>query len=506
MRQKILAIFMVAIIALSAVPGGAVAAELEHSESAGTPNPMISADTTIEGYNQSWGDDPHYEDDGGTVVALPGEVNSTTDVDQLGNGHVNPYQFTVTDVDFSDASEFPRKSDESGDNKASALDASEYTSGANTTVSDVNTAPNVEAVEYDFQSGTSGRSATYGNFSVTADAEKRYFQAFYDVESASGASKVTVTVHDATDGDTAVVDLYNSSADTSSDDVGANSTGEGKSIQVQVGALSASGGDNTIDEIGKVVVSADGAANVDVSALNLEKTGKWKIGTEYVDTDDDDELETNEIYETTGPVNVKSVDSMGPAFDGATIQGLTVPMHYQASDLASEDVQSSFSDAENYPGFDKIGEIYYRLELPGAYDLSHANAELKTTTNWPGERYITVEMKEGVGTTDFSDISNWNDKTSTHSSQDKDVSLDSTISSDTEYALHYEIKLTNDEASAMQVSSTPTATESGGNGGILGSSGSGGGIVDAIFGLPGIFVAAVGTLAQRARGGWPFGG
>lgn len=479
MRRKLFAGLLAALVMVSMVATPAAAA-LAFGDS-GAPNPYIDADTTIESYEASWGDDLQYEDDSGEVTSLPATVNSSEDVDDLGSGTVNPYEFTVTDIDFSDAGEFPRKSDEE-ENSASALDASEWEDSGATT-SDVNTAPGVDAVEFD--ASADGDSASYSNFSVTSDAEKRYLQVFYDVESAD-ASEVTLTINDATDGDTVEVKLYDADGNTSDDAVGASSTGEGKAMQVQVGELSASGGDGTIDEIGSIdVAAAGGAADVDISALNVEKTSKWKIGEQYVETDDGDDLETETVYETTGPVSVNSMDTLGGAFDDATIMGVIVPVHYQASDLSDSDMSSAFEETSSYPGFGFLADIYYKLELPGAYDLSHSNAELKTTTQWPGERYVTVETKEDAGDTEFADIENWNDQTGTHDSQDKDITLDSTIQSDTEYALHYELKLTDGEADSMQ-----QATNGGGAGGLFSTGG--GGIIGFLTSIPGIALSAIG--------------
>lgn len=496
MRRGIYAIGVVLMaLMVATTPAAAVSsADLNYGEN-GIDNPYVSADVTVDSYDVGYGDTPQYEDDSGSVTDLPASVNSSSDVDDLGTGYVNEWTFTATDIDFADAGEFPRKSDET-DNSASALDASEYTSGANTTVSDVNTAPGVEAVEMDFQAGTSGQSATYSNFSVTSDAEKRYFQAFYDIQSSS-ASTISVTIHDQTDGDTATVEIYNATGDTSSATVGANTTGEGKVMQVQVGKLSASGGDSTIQEIGQVVVSTNDAANVDFSAINVEKTSKYKLGTKKVDTDDDDELETEEIYSATGPISIHSISTMGTAFDSATIKGVTFPAHFEAQQLSSDDVAFSQQSGEDagYPNWDKHTTTQYRLELPDAYDLSYANTELRADQKHTETHYKTVQYAEGTGDTAFDDIedSSWTDITTSFSSEGKQVSIDTTVQPGTSMVLELNNVWTSSEYD------TVTSGDQAGGGGPMSSAD--GGFWGFLTSLPGIIVTgAAAFLGGRSLG------
>lgn len=486
MKGKLLGALLV--VMLVAQPVAALGGGLNY-DSGEAPNPTITADTTVDSYEVSWGDDPQYENDNGEVVDLPASVNTSTDVDELGNGAVNPYTYTVTDVNFSAAGEFPRSGDSNND--ASALDASEWsTSGA--TLTETTTAPGVDAIDY--TASTSGDTATYDNFTISSDAEKRHFQAFYDVTDASGATEITATIHDATDGDTATVYLYDADGNTADTAVGANSTGEGVAMQVQVGDLSASGGDSTIDEIGQVVISADGAGSVDMSAINLEKQGQWSLGTQYVDSDtSDDNLETETVYNATGPVSINSVESMGPVFDNADINGLTFEAMYSGSQLADEDVATEFASDNAYPQWDSVLTANYRLELPSAYDLSHSNAELQMDQQWAETRYVAVEVAEGVSDdtnlTNVSD-SSYTEYTSSFTSEGQTVSLDSTVSVGDNYDVRVKLLLTGDEASAMQ--------STGGGGGVLG--GGGGGIVDFLIGIPGAILVALGGLGARAKG------
>ncbi|RLM53730.1 hypothetical protein DVK02_12865 [Halobellus sp. Atlit-31R] len=492
MRKQIFAgLLAMLVVASGFAPMAAAAGGGLNYADGKAPNASIDADVTVDAYEVSWADSLRYENDNGEAESLPAELNRSTEPDELGNGTVNPFTYTVTDVDFSDAGEFPREGEE--DNAASALDASEWTTASGASVNDSTTAPGVDAVQY--TASMAGQTATYSNFSITSDAEKRYLQAFYDVSS-SGANQVDLVIHDATDGDTANVKLLNTGASNAdANDVGATTTGEGKAIQVQIGQLEATGGDNSIDEIGKVVIFSDGAATVDLSALNLEKTGKWKLGTRNVDTDtDDDDLETEDVYQATGPISIDSISTMGAAFDDATIMGVTFPAEFDAANVADADVEASFESDNAYPNWDVVGDITYRLELPSAYDLSYANTELSQTTQWPGTRYATVEYAEGVDEdTEFSEIDSWTDLTASYDAQDKAVAIDDTVSVDTGYVLHFELKLTNDEAGAMQ------STAGGGAGPMASSGGFFGGLISWLWGLPGVVLGALG-IGAAAKG------
>lgn len=489
--KQILAIFAALAVTLSGAALPVVAAGGALNWSADSPDIYYSGDLTIDDYSVDDGGDLVYENDNGERTSIDGMVNSTTEHDELGNGHVNPYSFVTTDIDDSQFAEFPRKSDESGDNSASALDASEYTtSGA--AVADVNTAPGVDAVEY--TASAAGDSATYSNFSITSDAEKRFLSISYDIVDASGASEINLTIHDATDGDTAVVQLYDADGQTSSDSVFANSTGEGKFGQVQVGTLSVSGGDGTMDEIGSVEISADGAAEVEANLVDLEKTSKYKLGERYHDSDDDDELETETVYESTGTLNLMDISTMGTWADDAHIMGLSVPVHVDAASQEDSAIQAEFSDAEQYPAFGSVLDLYVGMQLPAQFDLSWSNVELRLAQDYADSRYVSAEYAEGVDeSTAFDDISDssFTSFSGSLGNADTEYVVDSTVQPGDRNVVHVELKLTGDEASALQASGS-------GGGGIFATGG--GGIMDTIFGLPGAIGAVVLGLFGRAKG------
>ncbi len=256
-------------------------------------------------------------------------------------------------------------------------------------------------------------------------------------------------------------------------------------------------GDGTIDEIGSIEVEAGGSADVDMSAINLDKTSKYDLGTRHVE--EDDELETETIHEATGPLSVNSVESLGTTFDDATIHGLSFGAHFEASELSGDDVSVDAQAGEDagYPNWAHHTTINYRLELPDAYDLSYSNAELVAEQKHTEPHYVSVQYAEGTGDDAFGDIDDdeWSDITSSFSSEDKEVSIDSTVQPGTSMVLQYEQVWTDSE---FQTVTSGEAAESGGGGGIF-STGDGG-ILSMLFSPIGAIAAVVTGLIGRARG------
>jgi hypothetical protein len=254
-------------------------------------------------------------------------------------------------------------------------------------------------------------------------------------------------------------------------------------------------GDGTMGEITSIDVHVvDGDAEVRMSALNADKTGMYALGDKRVDTDDEDDFETETIHEvhTPGQVAIYDLDTMGPAFENAVIHGLEFPADFRASDLESDSslVNVSFTEAESYPSFEYMQDANYRLVLPDAYDLSYANAKLQQDVSLPGSRYDTVEYSEGVSDTSFGDIDSWTGVTGSFESQGDTVTLDDTIQPGQQIAVHEEVLVTGDERSQV---------EQVGGAGQFGDSG--GGIIDQIISIPGAIVAAVmGWLGLRSGG------
>lgn len=455
--KRSMSLLLVAMLAISTFASPAMAANDFNADATAAQNPFISSDVTISNYDVSEMSPGDYEDDSGSIATLPAVVNKSDSVDDIGSGYVNPHKFIASDIDFSDASAFPHaKTGVSAVDNESEWSVDNSGTAGSMTVSDSSTAPGVEALEVSTSSQTSGDTAvaTFSNVSITSDAEKRYIQVIADVSTLDSSADVEIKAND-TDGDY-VATRINSSASATDDDVMATGTGEGFVIQEQVGALTTQGsGDGTIAEIDSVeIVVNDADATIQISALNLDKTSEWSLGDKRVDTDSDDDFETETIrdVESAGQIGVHDISTLGSVFDNAEINDLEMPMHFRASDLENSEsrINVSFSDAEDYPSFENKQTAYYRLRLPSAYDLSYANAELRQDITLPNTRYQSVELVEGASDTAFSDLSGWTDVTSSVGSLGDESVLDSTIQPGQEIAFQSITLVTDDEKNAVE--------------------------------------------------------
>lgn len=480
------------VVALLLTQAGAAA--LMHSvnfDASAAQNPSIDTDVTKDYHEIGWGL-ADYEDDQGDLSELDAVVNSSVD---------NPVELTASDIEAADFGAFPRKGDETN-NSASALDASEWSTDASGTagslsVSDVTTAPGVDAVELSTSSQTSSDVATftYSNFSITSDAEKRYIQVVEDVDTLDSGAEAAMMLYDA-DGDYVAVDLANASADEDTDSVVANATGEGDVLQVQVGSLTVQGsGDGTIQEIQNVTVDISEAdATIQIAALNAEKMGEWTFGDEmYDESGDGDKDSTRQVTDPHGAFSITDTASMGATFDDSAVHGLTVPMHFEADQLSEDmDIGINYTEADNYPSFDWKVDQYYRLQLPSAYDLSYADAQLEDEVSMPASRYQAVDISEGVGDTDFENVSSWTSVLSNYDTEGADRVLDDTIQPGQQIAFHAELVVTGDERAALD--------DTGGAAGQF--SQDSGGPLDFIFSLPGMVIGGLlGFLGLRKMGG-----
>lgn len=502
LTRNTLMTLLVAMMALTAVVGPAAAQSGVQNninpDADAAQNPYITTDVTVSEFDRSSMSVGEYEDNSGDIETLNATLNESDDADDLGSGTVNPYHFFPSDIEFEDAGAFPHDED-----AVSAVhNESEWsttTNGGSITVADASTASDVEALEISTSSVTStdSVSATFSNFSVTSDVSKRYLQTIADVNTLETDANVEIRAVDS-DGDYVDVRL-NGSADTAADDVAATGTATGVVDQEQVGTLSVEGsGDGTMQEIQEVTVFVeDGNADLDISALNVEKSGEWVLGDEQV-SDGDDGLETETVTDHAGgELQIDDLASMGVTFEDATIHGLTTPMNFRAVDAAGSDrVNVTFSEAPNYPSFDRKQTARYRLVLPDAYDLSYANAELRQESNLPNSRYQSVEILEGASDTDYHDLSGWTDKLDQIGSSGEDVLIDGTIQPGQEIAYKSVTLVTNGEASAVQNVDA-----------VLGPAGSGDGLLSPITGFFGSIWGKItgilggGALASRIFGG-----
>lgn len=423
--RLVLALVVVSLVA-SAAAAPVLAAESTNTvdtDADAAHNPYVDADVEKATHEMGWSDQ-EYEDDQGDMATLPAETNTTAD---------NPYKLTYSDIETSAYGEFPVNS--KTEDVDSALNASGWaTPTGSPTVSDVTTAPGVEAVEVTNSSMADGDTAeaTFNGFKITSDIDKRYVQVVADVDTLNSASNVSIRFED-TDGDYVAAEI-DPDDDSSTGNTMANATGDGYVFQQQIGEMTVTNpgaGDGTLDNINQTTVHIeDGDATIQIAALNVEKTKPWKLGEEKVDSDGDDELETETVHEinSSGNYAIRSLDSMGTSFDAATIHDLTIPMKFYSgmqSGETEDDKAKHNLTAENatqFVNFEWRVTDYRRIVIPSAYDLSYSNTELRMNQPVPDTRYQEVGYATDQADTNVSDIS-FTDVTSSFSSVDDEVDM-----------------------------------------------------------------------------------
>lgn len=492
LRKGIFAFLVVALVGgMTAMPVMAANSTINYNSSA-APQPEVVGDVTIADHQM--GDSPlTYNNDAGEWVEFPGSVNESVD---------NPYEFVASDVDFDDRDKFPHAADNVSSLNSSLWATDTSSSAGSMSVADTETAPDVNAlsISTSSQTDTDTAIATFDltqsdvDAAITSDEEKRYLQMVMDVNTLDSGTTVDVRVVDE-DGD-----YYNATIDTaasSGENYITNATGEGIIYQAQLGELSmTSNGDGTYNDIESVEVHVnDGDADVEISALNIDKMGAYDFGDELVDNDDDDELETVEITENKdgGALTISDLDSMGTAFDTANVKGLTVPFEMSASDLDSEDVNVAFSEATQYSNYESHFEGDFRFEVPDAYDLSYANLAFEDQVSVPGTRYVSVEYAEGTGDTEFADIDSYSDITGSYGSVGANVTVDDTVQPGTAMVLSYDYVVTGNEQAELENTDA-----------VMGPTGNSGGLFGGFFGtMWGKLTAALGGFGIIGRWrGW----
>lgn len=489
LRKGIFSLLIIALVGgMTAMPAMASNTAINY-DAGSAPQPVMTGEVTIA--DHPMGDSPlAYNNNNGEWTELSATVNDSAD---------NPYSFVASDINFTDASAFPHASENSSlSSEYWATDVSG--SAGSMTVSDVETAPGVDALSIETSSQTSGDVAVASfdltqtdiDAPITADEEKRYLQIVGDVNTLDSDAVVSVQAVDE-DGDYYEATI-NASADTASEDVIASATGEGVIYQQQLGEMTLNQvGDGTFNNIETVKVSvSDADAAIEISALNVDKMGAWDFGDTLVDNDDDDELETEQILENKdgGAIALSDLGTMGETFADAHIKGLTVPFEQHARHLDSDDVSTEFTPAEQYSNYESHFMGDFRFELPSAYDLSYSNLVLEDTVSLPGTRYVSVEYAEGTGDTAFDDISSLSAITGSYDSAGANVTVDDTVQPGTAMVLSYDYVVTADEQSALQAA------------GVMGPTGSSGGILDTLIGIPGVIIAAIGGVLGRIAGFW----
>jgi len=433
-----------------------------------TPNPRITSQVTKSEHKMGdWGA-MDYQANDGSMATLPGEINQSVDL---------PVAYKATDVNFSAADEFPRSTDADHATESQLWTKDASGSAGTGTVSNTTTATGVDAVQMSTSSQTSSdtMSFTYSDFTVSSDENSRYLQIALDVNTLDSGATVNVSVVDS-DGDErrAILATGENYADAN---VIGNSTGEGLVYQEELGQIPLEGsGSGTWNDIEKVRVDVhDANADVEISALNLERQSPWTWG----------ENETSQItnHGEGGYINITSLGTLGSTFEDATLHDVSIQVDLPASNLSDDRVEANFTrdETDAYPGYFGTADIYYRVSARSAYDLSWGNPETVETQSLPGNRYITVEHASGVGSTDFQDIedSKWTDKTDSYGAEGENVSVAS-ISSGDENVIHYELKLQEDRFKRFQRSGAPGSFE-----------GQQEGPLSMLFSLPGLAVSSL---------------
>lgn len=483
-------IFVVLILAtvagMTAMPAMAANSTINY-DSSSAPQAAMTGDVTIA--DHPMGDDPlTYNNNSGEWTSLAASVNDSVD---------NPFEFVASDINFTDASAFPHDSENSS-LSSEYWEIADADSDGSMSVDDVETAPGVDALSVATSDQTEyGSIATFDltqtdiDAPITSDEDKRYLQLIGDINELDSDAAVLVKVVD-DDGDYYEAEI--NSSRSSGEDMIANSTGEGVIYQQQLGELELNqNGDGTFNDIESIEIEVtEGDADLEISALNVGKMGEWDFGDRLEETDDDDELETEQIAEhkSGGPLALSDLGTMGDTFADAHIKSLTVPFEQSLEDLDDEDVEVSFTDADRYESYDSQFEGDFRFELPTAYDLGYEDLELTDEVSVPDTRYTSVEYAEGTGDTEIADISSWSEITSSYESMDDRVSIDDTIQPGTAMVVSYDYLITEDEKASLEAV-----------GGVVGTTGESEGILDMLFSLPGMIISGVvGFLGARKIG------
>jgi len=497
-RAALLAVVLVSLLA-TPIASTALAAEQQNAEinydsSLATDSYVYEEQVTITQHNRSEMDGPlHYYGDDGTVKELPAALNGSVD---------NPIGYEATKVADDSLSIFPRKGE--ANNDASALDASEWTADESSTagsasVSTTTTAGTVDGVQLSTSSQGSGDRAvfTYDNFTIDSDAKKRVPLFVANINTLDAGATVDVNLT-AADGDVKTLTI---DTGANADDAGtiANTTGDSVIYQERLSELATHGsGDGSFDSIESVDVEVvDADAEVVITGFDLERKSKMAFGT-WVDDDGD----TTTWYQNPdgGELRVESIDSLPSEWSDATIYDMDVHgLEYRASYQPASDVVANFTTAPDYPDFNNRMNLYQRLEVPAAIDLSHQGLELRDEQAHVADRYQKYAYAKGTGSTAPDNFSSWTDASGQLADKGETLTLSSAIQPGQSIVFTAQPLLTGSEADELRTLYTDSDKEYEAGAG-TGPVSSGGGLIDSLLGIPGMIIAGIaGFLGLRAR-------
>ncbi|MBV0925021.1 hypothetical protein KTS45_12520 [Halomicroarcula limicola] len=360
-------------------------------------------------------------------------------------------------IDDEDLRKFPRSAE-----NGSALDAGNWTTSS-ASVSSTSTSLTVSTSG--IASGSSG-TATYDRVSIDSDPSKRVLFTVFNVDQLDSAADVTIRAVDS-DGDYKAAEI-NSSASTDSTHVAATGQGNGYVFQQKLVDLPTEGsGDGTFDNIESVeIVVSDADASVTLTGLDVERKSTIELGETY----ENGEATSFTEVDSPGEVGLTSLDTLPSMFDDATIEDLGVlGIEYRASDQPASDISANYTSADNYAGYPSKLDLYQRITVPTAIDISHHNLELRTEQKFISERYKVARMAEGTGDTDFENISSWSDLSSTYNENGATHVLDASIQPGQSYVVNTLLVLQDDEVRMLQDTSPAGGAAPVSDGGIFGS-------------------------------------
>lgn len=422
--------------------------------------------------------------DDGAVVA-PRPTYDPDAYDDTQDPH-NPVSLSAAAIEASEFWSFPRDEmfDDDGDGEKntelSALDQQHWTE--NTADISVTAAdgPGKHALNVASSGVAAGAStsATFTDVLIDDGIDRRHVQLVVDINQLDTDASMEFRMDDGA-GTYKTVKI-DDAGDAANDDVIASTTGTSLAFQTELGQLA-----TDISKIEQLDITIlDGDVDVTFYAMNVERSSQWEFGTEEYYDSADDEVKTQTVYEPSGSYSITGVDTLGTVFDTARLHDLSADLWVRAANVASSQIDFEFSDAENYPSFERRFEGVVNLELKTAYDLTHNVTGLKDEVMLPSNRYLNVDYtasadgQEGdyVTLDDYEDI-DWTDTASTYDggSEGDRVDITSLVSEGNVVAMFFDTKHTEAEESDMTASAAvgPTGKE-------------GGSFIDRILTIPGM--------------------
>lgn len=414
---------------------------LEYTADDGTKSSLVDHGFVVASRDED--DEPH------NPITLRADHIDYTEFNQLPRGET----YTNADDDELDLNVLDAthwETDESGSSGTMTVETIEGANGAD-----------VLSVSSSSQGTDDVVTATFSDVDISSGEMRKVLQLIVSISTLESGSTVTVRITD--DGGNDPEFLIDPDGDSAADDVIATETGDGIVYQQQLGDVF-----DAVDGINGIEIEiADANADMDFTAIALEKESRWSFGTEEY-LNDDDEVDSQTVYEPSGDYSITTLNSMD--FGTASIAEYDVDVEQRASELASEDVY--IRDEESPSGYDKpiIAELAFRYEPVTAFDLSPTLDALRDETEVSSSRYDAVEFTRTSdvieGWSDIDDLTLTDVTDQYGGSVGDEVEVTSTVSTDESLILVYSLAVDEDELSSME-------SAAGGAGGAAGDGDSG---------------------------------